>query len=174
MRRTKTTLFVLTVGLIVLVVFVGPILRLARTAYRDRNVIEKLPAGYVDDVSRMNKVQVAETWDIPADPQKAEEQLRDLLQRARASGLHVSIAGARHSMGGQTLYPGGIAINMLPFKAMELDEGENLLHVQAGAKWADVIPYLDKHGRSIEVMQSDNSFTVGASIVMAGSMAGRR
>src|SRR5437868_6018639 len=164
MRRTKTRLFVLAIGLIVLLVFVGPILRLARTAYPHRNVIEKLPAGYVDDVSRMNKVEVAETWDIPTNPQKAEEQLRDLLQRARASGLHVSIAGGRHSMGGQTIYPGGIAINMLPFKAMELDEGKNLLHVQAGAKWADVIPYLDKHGRSIEVMQSDNSFTVGGSL----------
>src|SRR5437763_3169975 len=164
MRSTKTRLFVLAVGLIVLLVFLGPILRLARTAYRHRNVIEKLPAGYVDDVSRMNKVQVAETWDIPANPQKAEAQLRDLLQRARASGLHVSIAGARHSIGGQTIYPGGIAINMLPFKAMELDEGKNLLHVQAGAKWADVIPYLDKHGRSIEVMQSDNSFTVCGSL----------
>jgi FAD/FMN-containing dehydrogenase len=147
-----------------LLLFVGPILRLARTAYRDRNVIEKLPSGYADDVSRMNKAQIAETWDIPANPQKAEEQLRDLLQRAQASGLHVSIAGARHSMGGQTIYPGGIAINMLPFKAMELDERKNLLHVQAGAKWADVIPYLDKHGRSIEVMQSNNAFTVGGSL----------
>jgi FAD/FMN-containing dehydrogenase len=163
-RRTKTTLFVLAVGIVVLLVLVGPILRLARTAYRDRNVIEKLPAGYAHDVSRMNKVQIAETWDIPANPQKAEEQLRALLQRAQASGLHVSVAGARHSMGGQTIYPGGIAINMLPFKDLELDEGKNLLHVQAGAKWADVIPYLDKRGRAIEVMQSDNSFTVGGSL----------
>src|SRR5258708_12712240 len=130
MRRTKTTLFVLAVGVIVLLVFVGPILRLARTAHRDRNVIERLPAGYVDDVSRMNKAQVAETWDIPAKPQKAEEQLRDLLERARASGLHVSIAGARHSMDGQTIYPGGIAINMLPYKAIQLAEGKNLLHLQ--------------------------------------------
>jgi len=112
----------------------------------------------------MNKTQIAETWDISANPQKAEEQLRDLLRRAQASHLHVSIAGARHSMGGQTIYPGGIAINMLPFKGMELDEQKNLLHVQAGAKWADVIPYLDRHGRSIEVMQSDNSFTVGGSL----------
>jgi FAD/FMN-containing dehydrogenase len=162
-RRSKTT-FVLAAVIIVLLVFAGPVLRLARTAYRDRNVIERLPAGYADDISRMNKAKIAETWDIPANPEKAEEQLHDLLQRAQASGLHVSIAGARHSMGGQTIYPGGIAINMLPFKAMELDEGKNLLHVQAGAKWADVIPYLDKHGRSIEVMQSDNSFTVGGSL----------
>jgi FAD/FMN-containing dehydrogenase len=36
--------------------------------------------------------------------------------------------------------------------------------VQSGAKWAEIIPYLDRHGRSIEVMQSDNSFTVGGSL----------
>src|SRR5207245_10358085 len=70
----------------------------------------------------------------------------------------------RHSMGGQTIAPDGISINMLPFKAMSLDAAGEILHVQAGAKWADVIPYLDKHGRSIEVMQSDNSFTVGGSL----------
>ncbi len=67
-------------------------------------------------------------------------------------------------MGGQTIYPEGISINMLPFKGMSLDEHKNLLHVQAGAKWADVIPYLDQHGRSVAVMQSDNSFTVGGSL----------
>src|SRR5207237_10295442 len=64
----------------------------------------------------------------------------------------------------QTIYPGGIVINMLPFKGMTLDEHNDLLHVQAGAKWADVIPYLDQRGRSVEVMQSDNSFSVGGSL----------
>lgn len=87
-----------------------------------------------------------------------------MLQKAQASHLHVSIAGARHSMGGHTIYPGGIAINMLPFKGMNLDENANLLHVQAGTKWADIIPYLDQRGRSVAVMQSDNSFTVGGSL----------
>ena len=47
---------------------------------------------------------------------------------------------------------------------MKLDEQTDLLHVDAGARWADVIPYLDRHGRSIEVMQSDNNFTVGGSL----------
>src|SRR6266550_1015760 len=162
-RRTKWLLS-LTVGIIVLVVLGPPIYVLVRTAYRDRTVVEKLPAGYADDVSRLNKTQVGEIWDIPGDPQKGEDQLRELLLKAQASHLQVSIAGARHSMGGQTIYPGGIAINMLPFKGMKLDEDKNLLHVQAGAKWADVIPYLDQHGRSVAVMQSDNSFTVGGSL----------
>jgi FAD/FMN-containing dehydrogenase len=163
-HRKKTLLLVLAVATIAFLVLLPPIFRLVRTAYLDKNVPRKLPAGYADDVSRLNKTRIAEAWDIPADPSKGEEQLRELLLRAQAAHLHVSIAGARHSMGGQTISPGGIVINMLPFKSMKLDEDKNLLHVQAGAKWAEVIPYLDQHGRSIEVMQSDNSFTVGGSL----------
>src|ERR1700676_5525697 len=163
-RRRKSWTVVLVVGAVALLVLVTPIFHLVRTAYHDRTVVEKLPPGYTDDVSRLDKTQIAEIWDIPSDPQKGEEGLRELLNRAQASHLHVSIAGARHSMGGQTIYPGGIAVNMLPFKGMNLDEQKNLLHVQAGAKWAAVIPYLDQHGRSVAVMQSDNSFTVGGSL----------
>src|ERR1700687_3408845 len=164
MRGRKSWLVALVIGVVASITLVPPIFHLVRTAYQDRAVIEKLPAGYADDVSRLDKTKIAEIWDIPSDPQKAEEGLRELLNRAQASHLHVSIAGARHSMGGQTIYPGGIAVNMLPFKGMNLDEEKNLLYVQAGAKWADVIPYLDKHGRSVAVMQSDNSFTVGGSL----------
>jgi FAD/FMN-containing dehydrogenase len=163
-RREKKWLVVLAVGIVALLVLVPPISHLIRTAYQDRAVVEKLPAGYTDDVSRLDKTQIAEIWDIPSDPQKGEDELRELLNRAQVSHLHVSIAGARHSMGGQTIYPGGIAVNMLPLKGMNLSEDKNFLHVQAGAKWADVIPYLDKNDRSVAVMQSDNSFTVGGSL----------
>jgi FAD/FMN-containing dehydrogenase len=164
MSRPSKKWLLLLMGGIVVLVLLPPIFLLVRTAFRDRAVVEKLPAGYADDISRLNKTQVAEVWDIPSDPQKGEDQLRELLLKAQSSHLQVSIAGARHSMGGQTIYPGGIAINMLPFKGMKLSEDKNLLHVQAGAKWADVIPYLDQHGRSVAVMQSDNSFTVGGSL----------
>lgn len=163
-RRSTKWILVFTAGICTLLALAPPTLHLVKTAYRDRSVVEKLPAGYADDVSRLNKTHVAEIWEIPSDPQKGEEELRQLLQKAQASHLQVSIAGARHSMGGQTIYPGGIAIDMLPFNGMKLDEEKNLLHVQAGAKWADVIPYLDQHDRSVAVMQSDNSFTVGGSL----------
>jgi FAD/FMN-containing dehydrogenase len=164
LRRGKKWLVVLALGIIALLVLVPPISHLIRTAYQDRAVVEKLPVGYTDDVSRLDKTQIAEIWDMPSDPQKGEDELRELLHRAQVSHLHVSIAGARHSMGGQTIYPGGIEVNMLPFKGMNLNQDKNLLHVQAGAKWADVIPYLDKNDRSVAVMQSDNSFTVGGSL----------
>jgi len=117
-----------------------------------------------DDISRMNATPVRQIWDVPGNEADAQTGLRALLQEAEAHRLHVSIAGARHSMGGQTIAPDGIRINMLPLKSMTLNEHMNLLHVEAGALWADVVPYLDRRGRSIEVMQSDNNFTVGGSL----------
>jgi FAD/FMN-containing dehydrogenase len=117
-----------------------------------------------DDISRLNATTVRQVWDIPPNPSEAQSKLRDLLEQARDNHLHVAIAGARHSMGGQTIAPEGIRINMLPLKSMELDDQNDLLHVDAGARWAEIIPYLDRHGRSIAVMQSDNNFTVGGSL----------
>ena len=67
-------------------------------------------------------------------------------------------------MGGHTIYPDGIVVDMRPLATMELDEATNVLHVGAGALWHDVLAYLDPRGRSVGVMQSNNSFTVGGSI----------
>src|SRR6266566_359596 len=164
-KKRRRIWVLLAAGFVVLGFVVGrPILHLMRVTWKDTDQIQKLPLGYVDDVSRMNKTKVSEVWDVPGDGLAAEEQLGELLRKAQAAGLRVSIAGARHSMGGHTIYPGGIMINMLPFNRMKLDEERNILHVQAGARWSEIIPYLDKRGRSIEVMQSDNSFTVGGSV----------
>jgi FAD/FMN-containing dehydrogenase len=117
-----------------------------------------------DDASRMNATAVQETWDIASDDATARSQLSELVKHTAAANLPISIAGAHHSMGGQTIAPGGIRVNMLPLKSMQLNENTDVLHVDAGARWADVIPYLDRYGRSVEVMQSDNPFTVGGSL----------
>lgn len=148
-----------------LLLLVGrPAVHLLQTAWQDVDRREELPAGFVDDASRMNATQVAEIRPVPKDPAEAERQLAALLARARAEGRRVSIAGARHSMGGHTIYPGGIVVDMLPFHQMELDEAGEILHVQAGALWQDVIAYLDARERSVAIMQSNNSFSVGGSI----------
>jgi len=67
-------------------------------------------------------------------------------------------------MGGHTIAAGGIVIDMRPFDDMQLDASGEVLHVQAGATWDEVLAFLDSHGCSIEVMQSNASFTVGGSI----------
>lgn len=164
-KRKRRVLIILSVGLVVLAgVLAKPLTHLLYTASRDANELEELPPGYVDDASRLNSTKVAEAWQIPVDSDDPEGQIAQLLTRARAEGRRVSIAGAQHSMGGHTIYPGGIHINTLLWNQMVLDEDRNLLKVRAGAVWKDVIAYLDPRGRSVEIMQSDNSFSIGGSI----------
>lgn len=161
-KRFKTCLYI-ALGLTTIMV-ARPLLHLGVTAWRDQEALPTPPPGYLDDASHMNLTRVAEVWPVPADSRTAETQLSQLLQEAQQNGLPVSIAGARHSMGGHTLSPGGLVIDMTSFNQMTLDEAQNLLHVQAGARWSEVIPWLDQRGKSVKVMQSNNSFTVGGSI----------
>jgi FAD/FMN-containing dehydrogenase len=161
-RRWLAIVAILIIGLIA--VIGRPAVHLIRTALSDRNEVKPIPSGMADDASRLNATQVAKIWDMPSDDAEAENQLRQLLQEAASQGLHIAIAGFRHSMGGQTIYPGGIVVNTLPHNQMQLDEQKDLLHVQAGARWADILPFLDAHRRSVAVMQSYNSFTVGGSL----------
>ena len=120
--------------------------------------------SYIDDASALNATRIEEIWPVPEDPSKVEDQLRRLLARASESGTQVSIAGARHTMGGHTIARDGIVINMLPMNSMQLSEDGTELWVQAGARWSEVIPYLDSRGKSVSVMQSNSSFSVGGSL----------
>jgi FAD/FMN-containing dehydrogenase len=153
---------VLLVGAAAVGVLGRPVLHLGLAVIRDRQDREATPSGSVDDASALDATRVAEVWAIPSDPAVAEAQLRALIVRAAAAGVPVSIAGARHSMGGHSIRKDGIVVDMRPFHAMRL-EGD-VLHVQAGALWSDVLPHLNRSGRSVAVMQSNNSFSVGGSI----------
>lgn len=165
MKRGRRMLIIAVLGLVAMSgVVARPLIHLLRTAIHDENELEPLPPGYVDDASRLNQTKVAAVWMIPVDSDDPERQIAQLLSRAAAEGRRVTIAGARHSMGGHTIYPGGIVIDMLPWNRMELDENREILKVQSGAIWKDVLDYLDHRGRSVEVMQSNNSFSVGGSI----------
>jgi FAD/FMN-containing dehydrogenase len=164
-QRNRATLAVLAIALLFVAGYLAqPTIDPVSTAYAQTKHFEAPPSGYVDDASRLNQTKVALVREIPVDGGDPERQLAALLARARAEGLRVSVAGARHTMGGHTIYPGGLAINMLPWNRMELDAGRNILKVQAGALWKDIIAYLDRRGRSVAVMQSNNSFSVGGSI----------
>ena len=158
-------------GLVVLLLILAGVLLMIRPGYLwlsawlgDRPVAYRWPVGSVDDASRLNQTHVTEVWRIPADPTAAETQLRAVLERARSRGLRVSIAGARHSMGGHTIYPEGIVLDMLPFNRMALDVRAGIVRVGAGARWSEVIPYLDSQGFSVGVMQSNDNFSVGGSL----------
>jgi FAD/FMN-containing dehydrogenase len=149
---------------VVLVLVARPIWHVIATASKDVDELEKLPDGFVDDASRMNRTQVSAIWAIPKDREEAEKQLAEVLKKARVEGLKVSIAGARHSMGGHTIYPSGIAIDMLPFNQIIIDKENQRVRVGAGAVWSEIIKALDAERLSVAVMQSNNSFSVGGSL----------
>jgi FAD/FMN-containing dehydrogenase len=162
-RRRAIAAFLIAFAVLAGVSF-RPARHLLRAWKADVDDRDATPAGHIDDASRLNVTAVAEVWPVPADAKQAEAHLKELLARARRDQLKVSIAGARHSMGGHAIATGGIVVDMLPFRAMKLNAAKDMLHVQAGARWSDVIPLLDVYGRSPWVMQSNNSFSVGGSL----------
>ncbi len=167
-RRRRILLWLALAGVLViivaLVVIARPALHLWRVSSADRDALPPIPAGHADDASRQNQTEIHEIIAVAEDRAEAEAQLAHLLHKAASEGLRVSIAGSKHTMGGHTIYPGGIVIDMTTFDDFELDASTKFLHVQAGATWDEIIAYLDQHDRSVAIMQSNNSFTVGGSI----------
>lgn len=163
-RRHLIFLCVLVAAVLLVFVLVRPVGHFFSTISRDTDERETLPAGYVDDASRRNKTKVHAIRRIDIDSEDPEGQLVKLLVDAKEEGRRVSIAGARHSMGGHTIYPDGISLDMTGWNQMDFDEDREILTVQSGATWDEVIDYLDPLGRSVQIMQSNDSFSVGGSL----------
>jgi FAD/FMN-containing dehydrogenase len=141
-----------------------PAAHLACVAARDRGEEPPLAPGMRDDASHLEAARVARVIEVPADDEAALAAIRGALAAARAEGLQVSIAGARHSMGGQTIAVGGIVLDLMARRRLELDAEARVLRAQAGATWHDVLQRLDPAGLSVAVMQSNNVFSVGGSL----------
>lgn len=93
------------------------------------------------------------------------DDVRAALQFARDNTLKVSVAGVRHSMGGQAFARNALVLDMTRMKRMSLDAQTRILTVQSGATWRDVQKYL--HPRfAVTAMQSTDIFTVGGSIAV--------
>lgn len=163
-RRRQVLVVILALATLLLALLGRPALHLARTAWNDDDRRLTLPPGHVDDASGLSLAPVDQVVAVEADPAKAEAQLRALLALARERGLPVSIAGARHSMGGHTIAPGGITLDMRPLRHVRYDAATERVTCGGGATWSEVIAALNPLGRSLDVVQSFSNFTVGGSI----------
>ena len=92
-KKYRWVLAALAITGVVTILVGRPVYLWSRAWLRDRPVVDEIRSDEVDDASRMNRTPVAEVWSIPAEPTIAEEQLRELLARARRDGLRVAIAG---------------------------------------------------------------------------------
>ena len=163
-QRIRIALFIVLAAVtLALTVVVRPLFHISTTAWNDQNELKPLPPGFIDDASRLNQTPV-KVREVPSNPKEAVQVLRELLKTARATGKKVALAGARHTMGGHSIYAHGISLDMSGFKQMQLDEKANILQVGAGARWDEIIPYLNARGRSVAVMQSNNDFSVGGTM----------
>lgn len=162
--RVKTVVLIfLTIIAVSLTVVARPALHLVRAALHDGDETLPLPPGTIDDASRLNPTRM-QLVQVSSELSTAKEQLRTVLKDAKAQGKKVTMAGSRHTMGGQTIYPDGISLDMTQFKQMQLNTTTQILTVKSGATWSAIIPYLNQQGYSVAVMQSNNDFSVGGTM----------
>jgi len=119
--------------------------------------------GQINDASCLNKTPIYGIVRV-----HTVQDLRDSLEFARANHLHVSIAGQRHSMGGQSFSKNGLILDMRGFNQISIDRERAIAHVQTGATWAQVQQLADHEGLSVQAMQSINVFSIGGSLSVNG------
>jgi len=150
--------------LILLILITRPVSLLVYTYYKDEKPVNIEKPGYTNDASNLNETKIGIIVKALQGINEATAQISQLIKQAKVQGKKISIAGAQHSMGAHTIYPDGIVLDMKSFNYMKFDSIKNILLVGSGSLWSEIIPYLDKKGKSIAVMQSNNSFSVGGSI----------
>ncbi len=163
----KKHLWLIAIACILLFLSV-PSFHLLRTKWKEDKTSTAIPKGYTDDASQLNLTKMDTIIAIPTNRNEIEMQLQNIFKYAHKNNLKISISGAKHSMGGHTIYPGGILLNMLSYKHMQLDTTSNILTIGSGALWEDALKYLDKYGKSVAIMQAFSSFSIGGSISVNG------
>ncbi|MCI9846552.1 FAD-binding oxidoreductase [Flavobacterium pectinovorum] len=164
----KKKQFYLTLLFITVVFISVPVLHVLMTKWNEAELTNEIPNGYTNDASQLNLTKVDTILKVPEDKTEIIKQLQSILKYAQEKKLKIAVAGAQHSMGGHSIYPDGIEVNMLPYKHIELDSNTNILTIGSGALWQDAIEYLDKRGKSIAVMQAFSSFSIGGSMSVNG------
>ncbi len=166
--RQKKLWIWMVLGVIIGFFVILPIGHLLKTKFQQHPPETPMATGQTNDASQLNLTNVKSVVDVAKEPEQMRQQLAALMRYAKENHLKVSIAGAQHSMGGHTIAPDGVVLNMLPYKHMQLDEQHNILTIGSGATWQDAIEYLDTKGKSIAIMQSFSNFSIGGSLSVNG------
>ena len=164
--KRKHIIYLLAFGLIIFISI--PTFHLIKTYLNGDNIKLITQKGFTNDASGLSLTKVDSIIDVPNSKVEIIKQLKEILDYSRINKIPISIAGAKHSMGGHTMYPNGIVLNMRPYKEMQIDTINNILTIGSGALWEDAINYLDKFHKSIAVMQAFSSFSIGGSVSVNG------
>ncbi|WP_290845011.1 FAD-binding protein [Flavobacterium sp.] len=156
-------------GIAIVVLFLSfPIVFVAKTAFGEDGQKLPIPKGFSNDASELSLTRIDSIVNVEKSPDSIVLQLKALRAYAKKNHKPISIAGARHSMGGHTMFRDGIVVNMRPYNQMSFDSKTDILTIGSGALWEDAINYLDKFDKSVAVMQAFSSFSIGGSISVNG------
>ena len=112
------------------------------------------------DVSRLETVRVARVIRV-----RNADEIRRAINEACANHLKVSIAGARHSQGGQSYVTNGVILDMTSYyRVLHVNPSTRIMTVESGATWDHVQAAANQINLAVEVMQSSNIFTIGGSL----------
>lgn len=114
--KYKRLFIVLLIGIFGFIAL--PIGHLLQTKSGETSVVTKLPHGFTNDASQLNLTKIDTIIQFPSDPQQIQQQLTQLLAYAKSKQLKISIAGAQHSMGGHSIYPNEVVVNMRHYNHM--------------------------------------------------------
>lgn len=160
LRRSLKWATIVLLGLVALVA-----VRVAQVWWNDpTNPFPERKAG-VQDAGGFSHGSPEQVIEVEKEVAAAEKQLSELVLKCTAEGKKIAIAGAKHSMGGQTMADGGVVVDMLKLAPKPvLNEAKDEVTVGAGTRWFEVIEFLRPHGLAVAVMQSNSDFSVGGSL----------
>ena len=114
------------------------------------------------DFGRMERHEPAAV----AKPMRPEE-VAEVIAEARRQGRRLVVRGGGHSQGGQSLAPGGIALDLSGLDRVGPRE-DRILPCQAGAMWGQVLEALDGVGLAPPVLPDTDTVTVGGFLSAGG------
>ena len=123
----------------------------------------------VNDVqSQLNRTTVARV----ASP-ASEDQVSDLVREAGREGCAISIAGGRHSMGGQQFAEGSTLLDMRGMdRVLHLDTATGLIEVEGGIQWPALIDYLHEEQADTDAPWAIRQKQTGVDqVTIGGSLA---
>ncbi len=97
------------------------------------------------------------------------QDVAETVRFAKEHGLFVSTRGSAHSQSELGISKDGILLDMKSMdRIYEVDHGENLVEVQGGVVWRDLVQHLKRWDLSPRVLTNNLGVTIGGTVSMAG------
>lgn len=104
-------------------------------------------------------------------PRNAAE-VRGIIQSVAASGQSLSIAGARHSMGGQQFLADSVLVDTSRLSQIhELDSTKGIVRVQAGCRWPELIRWLEANQKGTDIWTIQQKQTGADRLSLGGAVS---